>query len=288
MSTYIYKTTTTTNDIAYPDMPTKGALEKVPQRAVTFLFAIGMQPALEALLGKFGYTPEDHARGWALVFIVGGIAIDPKAAASAAQSEAAAAVGEIDAWESGGFARAQAALRHLHPAQERFVFADLVAGRGAEAIQPLMTFLDRLDALESSPERKATRKADSAALATLASRELDEKLRKHLRERVVTASTLAGTATEHVPVDVEKRIEALHALYRWHEDWSNTARTVIKRRADLISLGLAKRQDRKPKKKPNDTPAVPPAPAVPLLPAAPAVPVESVESEEKGPSSRAA
>jgi len=74
----------------------------------------------------------------------------------------------------------------------------------------------------------------------------------------------------------EQRSAALVALYRWHEDWSSTARVVITRRRDRISLGLAKPRPRKA------AVVAPPPP-----PPAPPAPVE-IMKEEPIPPSRAA
>ncbi len=46
--------------------------------------------------------------------------------------------------------------------------------------------------LESSPDRKATHKADLAALATLAARGYTEEERARLRGLVTTAQTMIG------------------------------------------------------------------------------------------------
>jgi hypothetical protein len=106
--------------------------------------------------------------------------------------------------------------------------------------------LDRLDALEKGPERKSTRKADHAALATLAQRGITSDERARLRGLIETASHVMDP-----PDDGEEsaanaaRNEALRKLRAWYDEWSETARAVIKRRDQLIRLGLAKRIKRK-------------------------------------------
>jgi len=54
---------------------------------------------------------------------------------------------------------------------------------------------------------------------------------------------------------VAERNHALHELYLWYKDWSETAHAVIKKRAHLITLGLAKR---KPRKSSAQGPTTPP------------------------------
>lgn len=265
--------------------PVRSVLEETPARALVFLRALGTNPSLNASLASVGYTKADHVEGWTLFLRANGHdeLVKPNV------SPATQAVAEINAWEPVGFLRAQAALRRRHPEQERFVFADLVAAKGMEAISPLSTFLDRLDELESGAARKSTRKADHAALATLATRGIDAAVRKHLRALLATAITQADAAP-HLSLAEAKRQEALVGLYRWLQEWADMARSVLEQRNDLITLGLAKRRKKKAKVQPAPVEPPPPAPIAtpPMLkpPAAPAVPVESVD--EEGPTSRAA
>jgi len=78
---------------------------------------------------------------------------------------ARAAITEIDAWDEPGFRRVGAALGRLHPEQHAFVFDGLTAARGQGSLVSVTTLLDRLDALDSAPDREATREVDHAAEA---------------------------------------------------------------------------------------------------------------------------
>ena len=96
------------------------------------------------------------------------------------------------------FVRAHAVLRRFHPEQDAFVFGNLVTASGIAAVPVVATFLDRLDALESSPERKSTRKADHDALDLLAQRGLTKEQRKDMRHLVQwIESTPATPLTQH-------------------------------------------------------------------------------------------
>ncbi len=260
--------------------PTRTVLDGTPQRVVTFLGALGMQPAIMAALQAAGYSQRDHDKAWSLLATVLGYT---EAGPPAPENAAVQAIHAIDDWEAGGFVRAEAALKHHHPEQARFVFDGLTAARGPASVAAMVVFLDRLDALERGPARKATRKADHAALATLAVRGIDASERQRLRELVATASafTLAPVPpSTYVTAAQERRSAALLALYRWHEDWSSTARVVVTRRRDLIRLGLAKPRQKKAAATTPPTPITPPAPP-------PAAPVAGLE-EEPIPPSRAA
>lgn len=105
----------------------------------------------------------------------------------------------------------------------------------------VLTFLDRLDELEKSAERKSTRKDDHAALATLAKRGFDAKERKRLRDLVNLVQSSPELADEAEGAEEEKQA-ALVQLRAWFDDWTSTARSVVGRRDHLIRLGLAKRR----------------------------------------------
>ena len=116
--------------------------------------------------------------------------------------------------------------------------------------------------------RKGHVEADKRALATLAARGIDSKERTRLRELVKTAQS-APSATSVETLSAQEA--ALRALKMWHEDWAETARAVIKKRADLIRLGLAKRQARKTEDEKEETeptkPVTPsPSPVTPMPP----------------------
>lgn len=114
----------------------------------------------------------------------------------------------------------------------------------AGAVLVVARLLERVDALESNPEREATREADQAALATLAQRGLTPAVREHLRQLVETAQLPARTEPAAPQDETAEmgREEALVRLHAWFEEWSEVARVVVKRRDLLIRLGLARRR----------------------------------------------
>jgi hypothetical protein len=211
-------------------------LEGTPERVLQFLRGTQFKP-IYAILQQAGYGKDDHAEGWRLLkSACGSEEITPM------HDEGAQAVKELDAWDEGGFRRARAALTRLHPEQMAFVFrGDLKASEGLPAVMGVLTFLDRLDELEKSPDRKSTRKADKAALETLAKRGIDDVERKRLRKLVdIVQKSPVMTGTEGQAEEAKQ--EALVELRAWFEDWSTTARSVVTRRDHMIRLGLAKRK----------------------------------------------
>ncbi len=137
--------------------------------------------------------------------------------------------------------------------------------------------MDRLDAMESGPDRKATRKADQAALATLESRGLTKEARKQARDLVTLVETTPAPApVEEQPApETDQRMLALTELHAWVQDWSDCARAVITRRDQLLRLGIGKRKARGSSAAAKARPAAPApvvAPAPEVKPAAPAGP----------------
>ena len=249
-------------------------------RALQFLRAVGSDPNIMVAMRQTGFDEAAQKQGWGLVLSAYAAGNGP-AAATLSDAPLTEATTKVEDWQSAMFVRANAALRRLHPEQCEFVFDNLDMGSGIAAVPAVATFLDRLDALESGDERKASRKADHAALATLEQRGVTKESRKEMRALVKwiesTPAKSADAAGQQSPRDV-----ALQALYEWVQDWSECARTVVKRRDQLIRLGVGKRRSRKSQ---NDAPpatspmpTIPaPAPVVvtPVIPPPPPAPVDT-------------
>jgi hypothetical protein len=217
--------------------PSRRTLDDVPQRVFTFVLAVVEVPAIRAALATKGYTAEEHAYAWerlARLAIVG-----PKSAPVLVNRVARDAVDELNAWDEPNFACIKATLDRLHPEQSAFVFHNLEPKQGPEAVLGVGLLLDRLDDLENSPDRLATRDQDHAALATLAQRGYTAQERARLRELVNLTKNVAGSVA---PLSNEERTVIVEQLYAWLTDWSTYAKTVITRRDHLIRLGLAKRK----------------------------------------------
>jgi hypothetical protein len=165
----------------------------------------------------------------------------------------------------------------LHPEVVDFVFTDVVEGQGAAAAAlSVGKFLEHLNELESGPSRKHSRKADHAALQTLAVRRITQEVRARM-------SSLVAIAAEPAPVPVEDtttpelRKNALIALHAWLIDWQECAKSVITRRDLLIRLGIGKRRARK---QAIVTPPAPPVVAEPV--ARPQQPTATIVAMQNG------
>lgn len=241
-------------------------LEEAPARVLQFLGGVGTSPFIRAALGHFGYSDRDHQEGWSLLHRASGYQVTT--AEPPSDRTAADAIAELDAWDEPNFRLARAALSRRHPEQAEFLFTGLVAAAGAAAVLSVKVFLDRLDALAGVAEGrdhrvKGLKQADAAALKTLAGRGITAEERARLRRLIAEAERgeKAAPPSARDTDDAEIRLEALAALRAWFDEWAETARVVIKRRDQLIRLGLAKRRAGTTEEDPDPTPepASPPA-----------------------------
>lgn len=237
------------------DSPSRRTLEEIPGRVLSFLMAVSKSPPIRAALAQRGYTEEEHQLGWSLLATLA--KYSPTTQAPNFDVAVRDALAELEPWDDLNFPAILAILERLHPAQAKFVFENLEPKQGSESVLAITRLLDRLDALENDPARKATRKADQAALATLAKRGYPKEERERLRGLIKTTQTAAITA----PPDETNRLDVLRELYGWHNDWSTQAKIAIRRRDHLILLGLAQRKKGKQRGK-GDEPAAP-EPAAP-------------------------
>lgn len=223
---------------------TRETLETVPQRALAFLRAVGTSRIIRAALLGRGYTADDHREGWKYLHACAGFSEDPEEM-DAEEPVVRDAIAELDAWDEPGFRIVRATLERRFPEQAEFVMKGLKPATGAAAVLSVERLLDRLDALESSPDRKDSRKEDRAALDVLGRRGIDDTKRKQLRQLVMTAKSVAPLARVDPAIAMQEdaaRLEALGNLYAWYREWAEVARATIKRRDHLIRLGLASRR----------------------------------------------
>lgn len=227
---------------------TRETLEDTPSRVLPFLRAVGTSVPIRSILQAHGFTDAERKLGWTLLHAVSGFTDEAKA--ETVDVRVRDAMNTLDAWDEDGFRIVRAAFTRLHPAQKEFVLAGLGPSTGAGAVAGVKALLGRLDALEKGPERKATRKDDHAALDTLAARGIDAKERARLTALVLTAESASDIEAPDETGKAAREavyLKALGALRVWYVDWSEMARSVVKRKDYLIRLGLAKRKSAKKK-----------------------------------------
>lgn len=221
--------------------------ERLPERAFRFLRTVGLYPPIMFQLAEAGYDDDHHRFAWERLHQISGY---QEASLPHVSQEHRDAITALDRWDEPNFARTKAALRHRYPSQHDYIFNDLKAEQGAEAVLSVKTFLDRIDALEegTDPKRKKRKAEDKKAVELLEQRGIiSDSTRKHLRALIETAQTPAELPAggPRNAKEEEAYKDALIELAMWFDEWSETARSVIQRRDYLISLGLAKRRRKK-------------------------------------------
>lgn len=231
-----------------PETPdfTAQTLEETPARVAKFLLGIGAVATIRTQLAAAGMTSDDLLEGRKLLLAC---LAQPEGMAPIADSEDAkatrAAVAELDAWDEPNFARYGAALKRRFPSAHAYVFRDLKASSGSAAVAGVATFLARVKALAdgTDPARAEQTKDDAKAALLLETRGLTKGERKRL-EGLVKLALGPTEALEALPPDdaPDERLAKLAELKGWFDEWTATARAVVKKRANLIRLGLAQRK----------------------------------------------
>lgn len=226
-------------------------IDRMLQRGQKLLHALSRKPEIRRIAAAAGYTDAEHKLGWALwLYLVGYQQAQPTQPI-APNPEYDAAVAKLDQWDGPHFERTRAALERLHPDQNLYIFNNLRAGTGPEAVGAVNAYVTRVVALRdgTDPERQATRAADKAAVDTLAARNIfNPEVEASLRALLATATKGAGTSPAPVapPDEEDPEYQAKAAeLDGWLTDWRRTLRSTITRRDYLIQLGLASRRSAK-------------------------------------------
>jgi hypothetical protein len=247
---------------------TRHVAEQAVPRACQFLRTVGTDSAIRGALMKVGFKDADLREGYQLLFRAIGA---PSLESVGTSSPIGAALEKLQSWQAAAFPVARAALQRLHPEQATFLFDKVVAGTGPAAVIAAQLFLDRCTELESGHDRKHTRKADHAALATLEDRGITKSIRGEMAKLIDLVESGEAPPPDQGNQD---RMRPLADLHAWVQDWSECARVAIKRRDQLIRLGIGKRKSRTPK-----APPVAVAPAATATPApAPVANVASIDT----------
>ena len=217
-------------------------LDETPSRMITFLNAAS-RSEIFIHLETIGYSAAIHSEGWKLLEATSDARFLPSPDAKPPTTAEAAALAEVDAWDEDGFRIANASLRARFPEVHKALMDGLSPARGPAALLGVTKFLNRLDTIERTGQPKGAREA----IALLATRKIDKAVRANLRAKIKLAQTpsvLARMDEAALARAAEQRKNALIAARAFFEEWSELARTVIKRRDYLIRLGLAQRISR--------------------------------------------
>jgi len=139
---------------------------------------------------------------------------------------------DLDDWENAWFPVVSATLERHYPALHATIFKNLSQTSGAEVIVSVGTLLDRLDTMKAS---EAGKKAD----ALLVTRGLTTEVRAQASKLIDTIKQTEETVLPEIdPASKAEQEKALDKVWAWYREWSQIARTVIKRGDVLIRLGL--------------------------------------------------
>lgn len=209
--------------------PSRQVLRQLPERALVLLMGIGGNATIRAVMVAGGYSAEHHKRGQRLIEILsdygtGGVnAIDDEPGRQARQ--------ELGDWARTHMRRLRFGVEHLHPEHEGLF--EGIDATNVDAVFAVAKLLTRMEAIEAAAPEVHN---------TLEERGLHARERSRLRELIDCAQRVVPPAVEEDP---ERRAEARRQLYSWYTDWGHTAKTLIRRRDVLISLGLAGRVRRR-------------------------------------------
>lgn len=223
-------------------------LEQTPERVAKFLTTIGAIAEVRTLLYKCGLTDAEIIEGRERLLACMAAPRDSQIGMDTVDAaRVREAIAEIDQLDEQIFSRTHAVARRFNPSAEEYLFHDLKATQGSASVHGMATYLTRLTALEkgNDPQRSAFIAADAELIKILAERGIDQKERGRLSKLVEIALSPTNPLPKQNPALLDQqRREKLAALKTWFDDWATMARTVVQKRAHLISLGLAKRKFR--------------------------------------------
>ncbi len=236
---------------------TERRIELSLNRAASFFKTVARNPVVRGELLSRGLTDAELERGWsmygALLGFRNGRAVHAVSAVS--ETEAARALNAIDAWDAPAFSAAKAVLANRYPKVERFLFEDLVASTGPASVAGVERFLERVAMLRAGKAAGLSAEESKGAMELLGARKiLDEIQESELRRLISVAKSGARPSEFRAPdaIAPEREKQAIEFL-RWLHEWREVARTAIKRRDYLISLGLAQRRSRSAAAEPGDS-----------------------------------
>lgn len=198
-------------------------------------FLVGVRKRrVAAALARCGFGREDLVEGWGRLTSLtdGRLDVvygdgDPKL------------VDALDVWENEWFPVANASLRARFPAAHKFLFNNLTQTEGLEVITSVGTFVARLGKLSLPESEGGLGREGAAARRLLSKRGMTDAVVNEARD-VLTQLGQLESAGEPAELDEQEDAAREKALWDWYLEWSEIARTKIKDRRLLRSLGFLK------------------------------------------------
>lgn len=233
------------------------------ERLVRFLNGVSSRRVMKAL-GPFGFGPARLEEGWDHVRkqSAARLMLDDTVTES---TEVAA----VDAWENKWYPIIEAALFRHAPNVHKKVFLNMARTDGLEALIAVRELVRRLDEVAAAPDAESV-----AATAVLAERGVTAAVREEAKSLLAAAEAPKNDASDDDIDAARAAIDAAEqALWAYYLEWSTIARTAIKDRKLLRSLGFLARKSASGEEEIVDDAAPSGVPASPNGPAGGALPV---------------
>lgn len=216
-----------------PEAPSRQTMAELPQRAAVFLRAAATVPQIRVALAAAGYDEQAHREGLELLTRV--LAWEGSTQALRDDLAAQRATRDIEDFIQTHLPRLALGAQRELPTQAAPIFDALAELADKQPVLALATLLERLEALpETAP-----------LSGLLARRGLDNKERDRLASLLSVVRASADPPDNDLAAHRDARAAAHTALWAWLRDWSFTARAVVRRRDQLIALGICGRRKAK-------------------------------------------
>lgn len=226
-------------------VPSDWALRELPSRAATFLWVVGSHAPIRAAMQSAGYGSRDHEEGLTLLLAAcpyGTGGLDPSEDQPAREASAS-----VERWARTHVGRLRAAVERLHP-DALWVFASVDPMFAGSSLLGVAQLLENFQLMDGDDEY-------TDVLETLARRGFGGTERARLESLVQTAKRAREPSNPETPNSSNVASsprgesdgspdEAVLLLYQWLNDWSTTARAVLRRKDWLIRLGVSRRRKR--------------------------------------------
>jgi hypothetical protein len=197
-------------------------------RIVTFVLNV-RNPHIFAQLGTRGFSQATLDEGWRLTITATGSRLRfMEGAPVMVADEARDLLAALDGWENMWFPVVNATLTRHFPDLREQIFANLSQTSGSEVIFSVSTLLDRLEGVKGT-----------AAGALLEERGFNADVRKVARDILAKLQQKQSAVLPELDPETRQEQEAaLVEAWAWYREWSDIARTIIRRPGQLIRLGL--------------------------------------------------
>lgn len=239
---------------------TEFQVERALERGGRFFKTVARNPVVRGALFARGLSDEELQSGWGMYAALHGFTTGSEARPATSQTAAAEAINRIDGWDAPTFTATRAVLTARFPPVLAFLFENLEASEGVQAVVGAARFLDRIAALREGKAPGIAPELGQQAVALLEARKLTDATREaELRGWIATAQ-LGARPEEVVPAPEmdPRRRDVAASFIAWLHEWREIARVAVTRRDYRIALGISQRRRSDNEEPPaTDTPEEP-------------------------------